>query len=100
MNIPEKNIRYVNLPELSETFADSTNLILFDGQSVRIEFCVTRMDEPKPPKQPTAKKYPVCRLILTPEAGLKLSDAMKNIINAMQNDGSLKRIEQGKETKH
>lgn len=100
MKIPEKNIRYVDLPELSETFADSTRLILFDGQSARIEFCITRMDEPKPPKEPTAKRYPVCRLVLTPEAALNLSNNLQNIINAMQKNGIVKRIEAEKGTPH
>jgi hypothetical protein len=93
MNIPIENIRYIDLPELSETFADSFQLILFDGQSARVEFCVTRMDEPKPPNPPTARKYPVCRLVLTPEAVFQLFGQLQQIINAMQKQGLIKKIE-------
>ncbi|MGO9379944.1 MAG: hypothetical protein ACLPN1_03850 [Dissulfurispiraceae bacterium] len=100
MNIPAENISYVDLPELSETFADSIQLILFDGQSARIEFCVTRMDEPKPPKPPTARKYPVCRLVLTPEAALQLFNQLQTIVTGMQKQGLIKRIEPEKGTIH
>ena len=69
-NVPQ--IHFVDRPEVSETFADSIKVISFDGQTMRIEFCVTRMDEPKPPVPPTGRQYPVCRLVLAPNAGLQL----------------------------
>ena len=40
-------IRYVDRPECTETFADSVNHVYFDGQSLRIEFGVTRLDDVK-----------------------------------------------------
>jgi hypothetical protein len=39
--------RYVDRPELVETFADSITGMFFDGQSLRIEFAVSRVDEIK-----------------------------------------------------
>ena len=41
------SIRYVDQPECRETFADSINSVFFDGQTMRIEFGITRMDEMK-----------------------------------------------------
>jgi hypothetical protein len=35
-------LRYVELPDLRETFADSVHTMVSDGQTLRIEFCVTR----------------------------------------------------------
>lgn len=46
---PEVKIVDVDLPEVSETFADSTIKIAFEGQVWRMEFGITRMDAPKPP---------------------------------------------------
>jgi len=99
MKIPEKNIKYVDIPEVSEIYADTMTKIEADGRGARIEFSVTRMDDIKPPKETTAKRYPVCRLVLTPEAALKLHDNLQNIVNAMQKEGLIKRVEQGKGNK-
>ena len=55
-NAPQSHslqIRFVDRPEISETFADSTRTFTFDGHTMRIEFCTIRMDEPKPPNSPT-----------------------------------------------
>src|SRR5437660_855236 len=40
--------RYVDLPDLTETFADSVHTMVWDGQTLRIEFCVTRFPEAAP----------------------------------------------------
>ena len=56
---------YVDLPELSETFADSLVGFIFDGQTLRITFGVNRMDEPSRGQPNTGKRYPACRLVLT-----------------------------------
>ena len=57
-------IRYVDRPDISETFADSVSGLIFDGQSLRIEFAVTRLDEVKPNMPITGRRYPACRLVL------------------------------------
>lgn len=93
MNIPTDQIRYIDLPEVAETFVDSFGSILFDGQTARVELRVTRMDEPNPPNPPTATKYPACRLVLTPNALLELSSNLQNIINALIKQGVLKPIQ-------
>jgi hypothetical protein len=51
-------IRQVDRPELSETFADAITGLFFDGQSLRIEFSVTRMDEIKQNAPVTGRRYP------------------------------------------
>ena len=94
MKLPEDQVRYVDIPELSETFADSLGGLMFDGQSARIEFCITRMDIPKPehgkqPQKPTAKKYPCCRMVLTPETFQDLYNQLNQIVTAMQQQGKM-----------
>jgi hypothetical protein len=37
-------LRYQDIPDLPETFADSIGQWIFDGQNLRIEFTVTRLD--------------------------------------------------------
>jgi hypothetical protein len=62
--------RYVDRPELVETFADSIIGMFFDGQSLRVEFAVSRVDEIKPNtpiKRATRRRSHVTRLALSPE---------------------------------
>jgi hypothetical protein len=50
----------------SETFADSVEVALFDGETLRLTFSVKRLTDPVPPEAtPKAKLHPVCRLILS-----------------------------------
>ena len=41
-------IRYLDRADMVETFADSITGLIFDGQTLRIEFGVTRFDDVKP----------------------------------------------------
>jgi hypothetical protein len=95
MKLPEKQVRYIDRPDVLETFADALGpTSTFDGHDVRIELCVTRLDDIAPPKPITARKYTACRLILTPEVTLDLFNQLQGFINAMEKEGLLKRISQ------
>ena len=83
-------IRYVDQRELHETFADSINNVFFDGQTMRIEFGITRMDEMKQGQQLSGRRYPACRLVLPLGAALDLINKMQQTANAMQQAGLLK----------
>ena len=37
--------RYEDMPQISETFADSIETFVWNGTTLRIEFTVTRLDE-------------------------------------------------------
>jgi hypothetical protein len=93
MNLPADKIQYVDLPNLSETFADALGSMTFDGQTARMELCVTRMNEPKPPNPPTARRYPVCRLVLTPEALLELYGHLHQLVDTLEKQGAIHKIE-------
>ena len=82
--------RYVDRPDCPETFADSINSLFFDGQTMRIEFGITRMDEVKPNTPLTGRRYPACRLVLPPAAAIDLINKMQQTAQAMQNAGLVK----------
>ncbi len=82
--------RYVDRPELGETFADSITGMFFDGQSLRIEFAVSRVDEIRPNTPITGRRYPACRLVLPPVAAIELINRMQQIGAAMAKAGLLK----------
>jgi hypothetical protein len=82
--------RYIDRPELAETFADSINALFFDGQSMRIEFGVSRVDEMKSNVPVTGRRYPACRLVLTPTAAIELINRMQQVASAFTQAGVLK----------
>ena len=92
------HIRYVDRPDVSETFADSIHGLSFDGQTMRIEFCSIRIDSFKPPEAPTGRQYPVCRMVLTPTAGLELYNRLQQIIKALEKSGAVHRAPQAAAT--
>jgi len=84
-------IRYIDRPELTETFADAISGLVFDGQSLRIEFAVTRLDEVKPNSPISGRRYPACRLVLPPAAAIDLINRMQQIGTALTQAGVARR---------
>lgn len=88
--------KYVDLPDLSETFTDHIEKFFFDGQTLRIEFAVRRVEEAQPQKPPTGKRYPVCRLVLHQEAAIDLINKLQGLTAALEKQGVLKRQQPAK----
>ncbi len=84
------SIRYLDHADMAETFANSITGLIFDGQTLRIEFGVTRFDEVKPNTQITGRRYPACRLVLPPAAAVELINRMQQIANALTQAGVVK----------
>ena len=85
-------IRYVDQPECQETFADSINSVFFDGQTMRVEFGITRMDEMKQGQQLSGRRSAACRLGLPVSAALELINKMQQTANALQQAGLVKPV--------
>jgi hypothetical protein len=88
-------IRYVDKPECVETFADSINSVFFDGQTMRIEFGITRFEEMKKDQPLTGRRYPACRLVLAPTAAIDLINKMQQTAAALQQAGIMKPADKG-----
>ena len=97
MPIPEPpqpqplQLQFVDNPGLSEVFADSSHAITFDGHTMRIDFCTIRMNEPNPPNPPSGRQYPVCRLVLTPNAAVDLFNKLQKVMLALEQSGAIKK---------
>jgi hypothetical protein len=82
-----------NLPinphhEVSETFCDTLGSIFFDGQSLRLEFTVGRLDEQKPPATtPTGMRHVVARIALTLPAAIDLINQMQMLAGQLKLSG-------------
>jgi len=100
MNIDEKQIRDIDLPDLPEIFADSLNNFSFDGQVARLEFSVLRPDSPNQERLMTARRYPTCRLILPAKTFFEMADKLQRLMQSLQEQGALKRVEPEKGTSH
>ncbi|MEX0589946.1 MAG: hypothetical protein WD207_02545 [Xanthobacteraceae bacterium] len=80
-------IKYVDLPELDETFADSVNAVSFDGQTLRIEFGVTRFDQAAAQKPTSGRRYPACRMVLTRAAAMEMINRLQQMATAITQAG-------------
>ena len=85
-------IRYIDRPDIPETFADSVSGLVFDGQTLRLEFAVTRLDEVKPNMPISGRRYPACRLVLAPGAAIDLINRMQQIGTALTQAGVTTRM--------
>lgn len=83
-------VRYVDRPDCLETFSDSISSLFFDGQSLHVEFAVTRPDVSAAGAPTTALRYPVCRMVLPPAAAIDLINKMQQIGAAMAQSGFVK----------
>ena len=80
-------IRYLDRADMEETFADSITGLIFDGQTLRIEFGVTRFDDVKANAPISGRRYPACRLVLPPAAAVDLINRMQQIAAALTQAG-------------
>jgi hypothetical protein len=87
---PAANVRYMDRPDCLETFVDSITGMTFDGQTLRLEFCVTRMDDVKPNTPASSRRYPVCRLVLPPVTAVDLINRMQQVGAALTKAGIVK----------
>ena len=83
-------LHYVDRPDLAETFADAINSVAFDGQSLRIELGVTRLDDTKTNTPLTGRRYPAARLVLSPAATIELINRMQQVAAALAKAGVIK----------
>lgn len=90
MTLPENQVEYIDRLDITETFANSIGKCFFTEGVANIELCITRLDKPQPPAPPTGKKYPACRLALTPQAVIQLFQSLNGIMGAMEKEGIIK----------
>ena len=85
-----QKLRYHDLPDLPETFADSIRSCMFDGQNVRIEFTVGRYEDPGALGIIEGKQVPVSRLVLSAPALIELLNRLGQVTESMKKAGILK----------
>ena len=91
MKLPPEQLEHIDRPDLAEIFADSIGSGSFDGLTARLAFCVTRLDPVEPSRPPRGKRYPVCRLVLTPDAVVELFNQLQQLVGIMEQQGLVRR---------
>jgi hypothetical protein len=87
---PAPTFTYMDRADCLETFADTVTGLSFDGQTLRLEFAVSRMDDVKQGAPMTGRRYPVTRLVLPPLAAIDLINKMQQIAQALTQAGVVK----------
>jgi len=82
---------YVDLPDLAERFVDQIRLTHFDGQTVRLEFAVSRPHVVQANRS-ESRLYPVARLVMTPFCALALQEQLSQLLRVMEQSGIIKRV--------
>jgi hypothetical protein len=79
--------RYIDSVQPAEIFADSLHTMVWEGNTLRIEFCVTRFPDIalKGEKQP--EQHPACRLVLTAPVATALFNRLQETMNALAKTG-------------
>ena len=88
-------VAFIDVPAVGETFADSVHDMVFDGQTLRIQLCVTRMAEQDGAGKVSGRRYTVCRLVLPPGAAIELSQKLSRTLAAIVKQGIARKAEAG-----
>lgn len=83
----QPRLRYQDRHEVTETFADSIRSCVFDGQLMRIEFTVSRFDDPGALGVLEGRQVPVSRLVLNKTALADLFNRLAQLGNVLKQAG-------------
>ncbi|HXV01544.1 MAG TPA: hypothetical protein VG166_13700 [Caulobacteraceae bacterium] len=86
---------FVSRHDVAETLVDAVRTIWIDGNTVRLELVVNRLDPPNPPAPTTGYQVTACRPVLTMPAALALLNGLKQMETAMLASGALKQVAPG-----
>lgn len=88
---PKIETQYQMRNDLDEIFADHVEKFLYDNNTLRLEFCVQRLNTPTANTQTAGVRVPACRLVLTPKATLDLYNKLSNMVGVLEKRGALSR---------
>jgi hypothetical protein len=81
---PGPALAYVERPEISETYADYLETVVFDGTSIRMEFVVNRFDRPSRQGTPSGRRVTAARLVLPTHGAANLASQLNSLLATLQ----------------
>jgi hypothetical protein len=61
--------------------------MVWDGQTLRVEFCVTRFPDQAASSTKEAQRYPACRLVMTSAVAVDLFNRLQQTMTALAQAG-------------
>ena len=89
---PQRQLAYVDRPEISETFVDSLWRVYFDGQTIRMDFVVNRMDDPRPQTPPSGKAVTASRIVIPVAGMVEMLSKLQNLADQLRAQGTVRQI--------
>ena len=83
---PVPALKYVDRPDIAETFADGLETVIFDGSAFRMEFVVNRFDPPNAKGVPNGRKVTAVRLVLPFAGASNLASQLNALIAAIKEE--------------
>ncbi len=83
----KQNAPYVDLPNVSESFADSLVHMIFDGSNLRLDLGVMRWEPGKSPAPPTGMRYTAARLVMTPALAIEMYNQLGKVVEMLVERG-------------
>lgn len=84
-------IKYVDRPDLAETFIDRVGTAEFSGHTIRLELSVSRSEmsgmSAGTQKEPSRRVVPVARLVLTVDAAISLQQGLTMMLKSLSQQG-------------
>lgn len=73
------SVRHVSRVDVNEVFVDTISSVVFDGQTLRLEGAVTRLEIAPDQRSVVASKYTACRLVMSPNAAAELINQLQQV---------------------
>ncbi len=83
-------LAYVDRPEILETYVDSLWRVYFDGQTIRMDFVINRMDDPQPQIPPSDKALTASRIVIPVIGMADMLSKLQNVVAQLQAQGTLR----------
>jgi len=93
---PEKPLLpYKDNPAVQEVFADSMELLTFNGQYAHLTLTVNRLEETAQGDEPKGTRTTAARVVMSPNLLTTLYNKMSQLVGAMEQQGLVTRGDKG-----
>jgi hypothetical protein len=89
---PEE-LKYVERPDVGETYVDSLQSVMYDGNSLRMEFVVHRFGSPLPNGKANNRKLTAARLVIPLGGAINLTAQLNAIMGALEQQGAIGQVQ-------
>jgi hypothetical protein len=79
----------IDRPDVSETFVDSLESVMYDGNSFRMEFAVHRFSPPNASGRASKKKVTAVRLVIPLAGAIGLTSQLSALMEALEQQGAI-----------